>query len=168
MATERIVHELKNRKSGHVPEQANLAEALPFLQNGRDLRLEYAKILVSLWSYACMADGAFHEKEGKMVGEMVKALFEEGSILQDYAESRSEIVDILSDTFDNPLPMKTVAKVVEGNDQYALNFFEDAVCIVSADGKLKKDEREFLDELADEFQLSNMDKHQVEKRYDLT
>ncbi|MCC5815484.1 MAG: TerB family tellurite resistance protein [Leptospira sp.] len=114
-----------------------------------------------------MADGAFHDKEGKIVGEMVKALFEEGSILQDYLDTKAEIVDILSDTFDNPLPMKTVSKVVEGNDQYALNFFEDAVCIVSSDGKLKQGEREFLDELALEFQLNNMDKHQVLKKYDL-
>lgn len=158
---------MKNREKGQIPESEELEELLPFLQNGRDLRLEYAKILVSLWSYACMADGAFHDKEGVMVGEMVKALFESGSILQDYADTKAEIVDILSDTFDNPLPMKTVAKVVEGNDQYALNFFEDAVCIVSADGKLKKDEREFLDELAKEFQLSKMDKNQVEKKYDL-
>ena len=157
---------MQNRKLGQVPEPANFSE-LAFLQNGRDLRLEYAKILVSLWSYACMADGAFHEKEGKIVGEMVKALFEEGSILQDYLESKSEIVDVLSDTFDNPLPMKTISKVVEGNDIYALNFFEDAVCIVSSDGKLKEGEKEFLDELSIEFQLSNMDKQQVLKKYDL-
>jgi len=114
-----------------------------------------------------MADGAFHEKEGKMVGEMVKSLFEPGSILQDYVESKEEIVDILSEIFDNPLPMKTISKVVEGNDQYALNFFEDAVCILTSDGKLKKSEREFLDELAREFQLNNMDKHQVERKYDI-
>lgn len=139
----------------------------PFLQNGVDIRLEFAKILVSLWSHACMADGAFHAKEGVLVGEMVKALFEPGSILSDYNESKNEIVDILSEVFDLPLPMKTILKVVDGNDQYALNFYEDAVCIVSTDGKLKKEERAFLDELALEFQLNPIDKLEVEKKYDL-
>ncbi|WCL49064.1 tellurite resistance TerB family protein [Leptospira sp. GIMC2001] len=165
MPTKRIITGLSSRNFGNYPD-TSLTDH-PYLKNGRDIRLEYAKILVSLWSYACMADGAFHDKEGNLVGEMVKALFESGSILADYQETRSEIIEVLSDTFDNPLPMKTICKVVEGNDQYALNFYEDAVCIVSADGKLKKDERSFLDELALEFQLSNMDKHQVEKRYDL-
>lgn len=168
MPTRKVVNSLKKRK-GTVANLPSSPSIPPFLQNGRDLRLEYAKILVSLWSYACMADGAFHEKEGKMVGEMVNSLFEPGSILQDYsdADSKKEVVEILSDVFDNPLPMKTVAKVVEGNDQYALNFFEDAVCIVTSDGKLKKEEREFLDELAQEFKISPIDKHQVEKRYDI-
>lgn len=167
MATKKIITSMQHRKPGQVPGKGNLTD-LPFIQNGRDIRLEYAKILVSLWSYACMADGAFHDKEGQMVGEMVKALFEPGSILADYSDTRGDIVDILSDTFDQPLPMKTISKVVEGNDQYALNFYEDAVCIVSADGKLKKDERSFLDELALEFQLSPIDKNQVEKRYDIS
>lgn len=162
MATKNIINSMKNRGSGF----GDLKETI-FLQDGRDIRLEYAKILVSLWSYACMADGAFHDKEGRMVGEMVKSLFEPGSILEDYNDSRDEIVEILSDKFDHPIPMKTISKVVEGNDQYALNFFEDAVCIVSSDGKLKKGEREFLDELALEFQLNSIDKNQVEKKYDL-
>jgi uncharacterized membrane protein YebE (DUF533 family) len=167
MATKRILNRLSDRNFGKYSETTEVLDH-PYLKNGRDIRLEYAKILVSLWSYACSADGAFHDKEGNLVGEMVRALFEPGSILADYEESRSEVVEILSDIFDEPLPMKTIAKVVEGNDQYALNFFEDAVCIVSADGKLKESERSFLDDLALEFKLSNIDKQQVEKKYDLT
>ncbi|MCG9873484.1 MAG: TerB family tellurite resistance protein [Leptospiraceae bacterium] len=166
MPSKRIISGLTKRKFGNYPDTPEVSE-LSFLRDGIDIRLEYAKILVSLWSHACMADGAFHEKEGNLVGEMVKALFEPGSILSDYKDSKTEVVDVLSEVFDSPLPMKTITKVVEGNDQYALNFYEDAVCIVSTDGKLKKDEREFLDELAVEFQLSQIDKHQVEKRYDI-
>jgi tellurite resistance protein len=61
--------------------------------------------------------------------------------------------------------MKVISKVVADNDEYALNFFEDAVCIVSSDGSLNKDEIQFLDELAKELKISEMDKKQVEKKY---
>jgi uncharacterized membrane protein YebE (DUF533 family) len=165
MATKKIISSMLNRKPGMI--FSEVESETSFLQNGVDIRLEFAKILVSLWSHACMADGAFHAKEGTLVGEMVKALFEPGSILSDYSETKDEIVDILSDIFDLPLPMKTILKVVEGNDQYALNFYEDALCIVSTDGKLKKEERAFLDELALEFQLNPIDKQELEKKYNL-
>lgn len=61
--------------------------------------------------------------------------------------------------------MKTITKVVSDNDEYALNFFEDAVCIVASDGSLNKDEIRFLEDLASELKISHMDKVRVEKKY---
>lgn len=130
-----------------------------------DLHIEYAKVLLSLWSYACNADGQLKEKEGELVGELVNVLFEPNCLLSGFQNQKKQVIDILSDTFDNPLPMKVISKVVADNDEYALNFFEDAVCIVSSDGSLNKDEIQFLDELAKELKISEMDKKQVEKKY---
>ncbi|TGN11118.1 TerB family tellurite resistance protein [Leptospira ilyithenensis] len=130
-----------------------------------DLHIEYAKILLSLWSYACNVDGKLKSGESELVSEMVNVLFEPNCLLSEYKDKRKEVLQILSKTFDEPLPMKTVTKAVIDNDQYALNFFEDAVCIVASDGTINQEEREFLDELALELQISLMDKHQVEKKY---
>jgi uncharacterized membrane protein YebE (DUF533 family) len=130
-----------------------------------DIHVEYAKILVSLWSYACNVDGQLKKGEGELIADLVNVLFEPECLLSEYRDRKKEVLAILSDTFDSPLPMKTVAKSVIGNDQYCLNFYEDAVCIVASDGNLNPSEVEFLNELALELQISQMDKHQVEKKY---
>ncbi|MCW7468975.1 TerB family tellurite resistance protein [Leptospira kanakyensis] len=130
-----------------------------------DLHIEYAKVLLSLWSYACNADGQFKKKEGDIVGELVNVLFEPGCLLSGFQDQKKTVLEILSKTFENPLPMKTITKVVSDNDEYALNFFEDAVCIVASDGALNQEEIRFLEDLATELKISHMDKVRVEKKY---
>ncbi len=158
----KIVHNLKH---GKAHKKANPGSLQKDLGLDDDLHLEYAKILVSLWSYACNVDGQLKKGEGELVAELVNVLFEPECLLSEYRDRKKEVLSILSDTFDNPLPMKTVSKSVLGNDQYCLNFYEDAVCIVASDGSLNPSEIEFLNELAAELQISPMDKHQVEKKY---
>jgi hypothetical protein len=158
----KIVHNLKQGKTHKNSHPDSLKKDFGLEQ---DIHVEYAKILVSLWSYACNVDGQLKKGEGELVAELVNVLFEPGCLLNEYVGRKKEVLNILSDTFDIPLPMKTVAKSVLGNDQYCLNFYEDAVCIVASDGNLNKDEIEFLNELAVELQISPMDKHQVEKKY---
>nr|WP_036095212.1 hypothetical protein [Leptospira weilii] len=128
------------------------------------LKMNYAKVLVSIWSYSCMADGIFHQKEGSLVGQMVKALFEEGCIFFDHQSEKTSILAELSDVFENPLPVKTVRNFSEGNPIMAAGFYEDACVIVSMDGALTKKEKEFLDDLAKELEISSMDKKNIESR----
>ncbi|WP_246052292.1 TerB family tellurite resistance protein [Leptospira idonii] len=158
----KILHNLKQGKNHKNSHPSSLQNLNPL---ETDLHIEYAKILLSLWSYACNADGQLKPGEGELVGELVNVLFEPGCLLSEYKGQRKEVLKILSQTFESPLPMKSISKAVVGNDQYALNFFEDAVCIVASDGSLNKAEVEFLDELALELQISQMDKHQVERKY---
>lgn len=158
----KIVQHLK-KVTKHKNQHPETFQKTQEIQN--DLHVEYARILLSLWSYACNADGKFKKQEGELVGEMVNVLFEPNCLLSGFQNQKSEVIEILSETFDNPLPMKSISKVVADNDEYALNFFEDAVCIVSSDGSLNKQEIQFLDELAKELKISEMDKKQVEKKY---
>lgn len=156
---------LQNLKQGKTHKTIHLDS----LKNGTglesDLHIEYAKILVSLWSYACHVDGQVKKGEVELIADLINVLFEPGCLLSDFLDSKKKVLKILAETFEAPLPMKTVSKAVLGNDQYCLNFFEDAVCIVASDGHLNHAELEFLDELALELQISPMDKHQVEKKY---
>ncbi len=158
----KIVHNLKQGKAHKNAHPDSLHSDLGL---DHDLHVEYAKILVSLWSYACNVDGQLKKGEGELVADLVNVLFEPDCLLSEYRDRIKEVLAILSETFESPLPMKTVAKSVIGNDQYCLNFYEDAVCIVASDGNLNPSEVEFLNELANELQISPMDKHQVEKKY---
>ncbi|TGL60356.1 TerB family tellurite resistance protein [Leptospira ognonensis] len=158
----KIVHNLKQGKAHKNAHPDSLQSDLGL---DHDLHVEYAKILVSLWSYACNVDGQLKKGEGELVADLVNVLFEPDCLLSEYRDRKKEVLAILSETFESPLPMKTVAKSVIGNDQYCLNFYEDAVCIVASDGNLNPSEVEFLNELANELQISPMDKHQVEKKY---
>lgn len=158
----KIVHNLKQGKA-HKNAHPNSLHSDLGLEH--DLHVEYAKILVSLWSYACNVDGQLKKGETELVADLVNVLFEPDCLLSEYRDRKKDVLAILSETFESPLPMKTVAKSVIGNDQYCLNFYEDAVCIVASDGKLNPAEVEFLNELANELQISPMDKHQVEKKY---
>jgi tellurite resistance protein len=130
-----------------------------------EMKLQYAEVLVSLWSHSCAADGVFHKQEVDMIGRMIAAFFEEGSIFDDYVENREDIVKELLLTFDHPLPIKTISEFIGDNNIMATNMYEDAVCIVCADGKLTSEEREYLDDLAIELSISHIDKKGIEKRY---
>ncbi len=158
----KIVQNLKQVKGNKKSHPETIHQTLDIES---DLHIEYAKVLLSLWSYACNADGQFKKKEGEIVGELVNVLFEPDCLLSGFQSQKKQVLDILSHKFENPLPMKTISKVVSDSDEYALNFFEDAVCIVASDGTLNKAEIEFLDDLAKEFKISPMDKVRVEKKY---
>lgn len=122
------------------------------------LKMNYAKVLVSLWSYACHADGNFHKREGNLVGQMVKAMFDKDCIFDSHQDSKDEIVEELSEVFESPLPIKMIKDFSEGNPVLAANFYEDAVCIIATDGSFTDREKEFLSDLAKELEISQMDK----------
>lgn len=63
------------------------------------------------------------KKRGDIVGELVNVLFEPDCLLSGFQAQKKPVLEILSKTFENPLPMKTITKVVLDNDEYALNFF---------------------------------------------
>lgn len=131
----------------------------------KELKMNYAKVLVSVWSYASNADGVFNAKEGNLVGKMVSALFEKDCIFYQELDHKEEIINELSETFENPLPIKTISHFADGNPVMAANFYEDAVCIISYDNRVTKKERQVLDDLSAELAISNMDKKMIEGRY---
>ncbi|TGL60696.1 TerB family tellurite resistance protein [Leptospira sarikeiensis] len=129
------------------------------------LKMNYAKVLVSLWSYSCHADGVFHRKEGNLVGQMVKAMFDKDCIFDHHHDQKAEIIEELSEVFESPLPVKMITDFAEGNPVLAANFYEDAVCIVTTDGKFTDREKEFLEDLAKELEISPMDKKNIDNKY---
>ena len=133
-----------------------------------EVRMNYAKILVSLWSYASMADGKLKPQEGNLVGEMTNVLFDDGCVLSDYKNEKSEIVDILSGIFESPLTIKSIATYTTGNNEMAANFYEDACCIIAAEKDVNQEEIQFLNDLSKELKISDLDKKTREKKYNIS
>jgi len=132
-----------------------------------EVRMNYAKVLVSLWSYASMSDGKLKPQEGNLVGEMTNVLFDDGCVLSDYRNEKAEIIEILSSVFDSPLTIKSIASYTSGNNEMAANFYEDACCIIAAEKDVNQDEIQFLNDLAKELKLSDLDKKTREKKYNI-
>jgi uncharacterized membrane protein YebE (DUF533 family) len=127
--------------------------------------LEFAKICVSLWSRCCPADIELADEGCEAVEELLTSLFGKYSLFPENISDREEIYKKLINTFTNPLSMKTVIKVAINNDNTATKFYEQACYIFSANGLIATEEREFLDDLARELDISRMDKKSAERKY---
>lgn len=122
-------------------------------------RVEYARILLSVWSHAGMADGRLQAREDDLVSEMVGALFEQNSLFPPDMigdEDADSIMGELINSFENPIPMEKIAKDIKKlkDEELSAHIFEDAVTIVAVDGKMEKTEKSFLNELGKSLGLS--------------
>ncbi|MGB3652378.1 MAG: hypothetical protein WBA41_14335 [Rivularia sp. (in: cyanobacteria)] len=128
-------------------------------------RLNIAKVCVSLWAHCCFADGELTEEEDEMTDSMIAALFSDDSLFPEEITNQEFVLNELIETFNNPLPMKVVVDLASDNPELAANFYEEACIIFAADGYVGVEEREFLNDLADEFGISRMDKKGIERKY---
>jgi hypothetical protein len=127
--------------------------------------LDFAEVCVSLWSHCCYADTELVDEECEAVEELISSLFGEASLFPENIYNRDEIYEELIHPFYNPLSMKTVINVAQENDELATIFYEQACIIFSANGLIDTEDREFLDDLADELDISRMDKKSAERKY---
>ncbi|MBI3395726.1 MAG: TerB family tellurite resistance protein [Spirochaetia bacterium] len=123
-------------------------------------RLEYAKILLSVWSHAGFSDGRLQRGEDDLVGDMVGALFEQNSLFPPDMISQEDADAILQEliqAFESPLPMDKFAKDIKKlkDEELSAHLYEDAVSIAAVDGKVEKSEKAFLVKLADALGLSS-------------
>ncbi len=117
------------------------------------------KTFVSMWSHACMADGELQDEEKKLVNSLIEEMI--SRTFADNGVNINEINQEIQNMFDNPLSIKNI-----GDDQdLPLVLYENVCQIVAADGELKEDEKEFLEDLSNEFQIGGMDKKKIEKKY---
>ncbi len=127
-------------------------------------RLSFARVCVSLWSHCCRADGELTQEEDELTDEMIGSLFTDDSLFPEAITNQEFVIEELINTFNEPLPMKVVVELVKDNPKLAANFYEEACMIFAIDGTVGEEEKEFLNDLADEFSLSRMDKKSIERR----
>jgi uncharacterized membrane protein YebE (DUF533 family) len=100
-----------------------------------------------------------------MTDSMIGSLFADDSLFPEEITNQELVLQTLIETFNDPLPMKVVIDLVSGNPKLAANFYEESCIIFASDGTVGSDERNFLDDLADEFGISRMDKKSIERKY---
>lgn len=123
-------------------------------------RVEYARILLSVWSHAGMADGRLQAREDDLVAEMVGALFEQNSLFPPDMigdEDADSIMGELINFFENPIPLEKITKEIKKlkDEELSAHIFEDAVTIVTVDGRIEKKEKSFLNDLGKDLGLSS-------------
>jgi len=130
-------------------------------------RIEYVRMVVSLWSHVCMVDGELALQEELSVGEMMNQFFgtSDDALFPSEAADPDAIFGELVDTFNQPYPLEEVlryANSIEGLDSL---FFEEACCIVASDSRLHHKETDFLVTLGLALKLEEETQKEIKRRY---
>ncbi|MCS6904392.1 MAG: hypothetical protein RML72_02425 [Bacteroidia bacterium] len=129
-------------------------------------RLNYVLNIVSLWSHACMIDGELALSEEMSVSQLINYFFGgEESIFPAGKIDVDVVFGEITETFLIPRPLDEVIDFAKENEELAAIFYEQACCIVASDGKLRKEEREFLNRLSQKLNLPPARQHFIENKY---
>ena len=127
-----------------------------------EIRLDFAKVLVSIWKYSAMADGVIQDEEDELINEMIDGFWADDSLFPWQLVNQKETQADLMNTFNRPLSLDTIKEYVGDDTELALDLYDNACCIIAQDEKLKKGEEEFLIKLAKELNLNSFDREQIE------
>jgi len=109
-------------------------------------RIDYIRMIVSLWKHACMADGVLALQEETSVNEMMSTLLNgKESLFPKDAINRDNLFDEMLEAFYNPAPIEDVTLFAKEDPQIAKLFFEEACWIVASDSQYMQKESEFLE-----------------------
>ena len=127
-----------------------------------EIRLDFAKVLVSIWKYSAMADGVIQDEEDELINEMIDGFWADDSLFPWQLVNQKETQADLMNTFNRPLSLDTIKEYVGDDTELALDLYDNACCIIAQDEKLKKGEEEILIKLAKELNLNSFDREQIE------
>lgn len=109
-------------------------------------RIDYIRMIVSLWKHACMADGILAIQEETSVNELMSTLLnDKGSLFPKEVVNRDNLFDEMLEAFYNPAPIEDVTLFAKEDPQIAKLFFEEACWIVASDSQYMQKESEFLE-----------------------
>jgi len=140
--------------------------AIPLTETEVLARMNYVQMVVSLWSHTCMIDGELAQAEEMSVGQLINYFFGENDAL--FPIDQIDIDPVFSDiteTFLAPIPLNEVLCYGSELAEVANSFYEQACSIVASDDKLHDKERAFLDNLAEELQISRETQLAIELRH---
>ena len=103
-----------------------------------EIRLDFAKVLVSIWKYSAMADGVIQDEEDELINEMIDGFWADDSLFPWQLVNQKETQADLMNTFNRPLSLDTIKEYVGDDTELALDLYDNACCIIAQDEKLKK------------------------------
>lgn len=118
-----------------------------------------------MWAHCCIADGELSEEEDEITHELMGYLSTDESLFPEEIANQEAVLEELTYTFNNALPMKTIIQFGKRDGEIARNFYEEACLVFVADGVIASEERKFLEHLAQEWDISPMDQKLIEEQY---
>lgn len=130
-------------------------------------RIEYVRMVVSLWSHVCMVDGELALQEELSVGEMMNQFFgtSDDALFPYHAADPDAIFSEMVDTFNQPYPLEEVLRYAVSIEGLGAIFYEEACCIVASDSRLHHKETDFLDFLGQELKLPEETQTAIKRKY---
>ncbi len=130
-------------------------------------RIEYVRMVVSLWSHVCMVDGELALQEELSVGEMMNQFFgdTDDALFPYHAADPDVIFSEMVDTFNQPYPLEEVLRYACSIEGLGTIFFEEACCIVASDSRLHHKETDFLNQLGRELKLPEALQTEIKRKY---
>ncbi len=142
------------------------------LTNGNYILL-LIRNFVSLLSHVAHSDGELSDEEEERSFELIDYfLFSTDGGLVDsafYDElnlTKKDLKKQIQEVFEQPLPIKNVAKWINDEFENEEVFYFYAYAIANADNDINSAEREFLDYFADLLELAKYEKNRVERNFD--
>jgi len=132
-----------------------------------EMRLEFAKHVVSLWSHAARADGIIQDEEDTAVADMIGTLFgDDSSLFPESTANVDAVMEDLSRIFTEPYDLETIGRFAKsGGRSLAVSLFGDACFIVASDGVMEDTEKKFLKELGKILNLDKDRQKEISTRY---
>ncbi|MDX1959680.1 MAG: hypothetical protein SFU98_13980 [Leptospiraceae bacterium] len=126
------------------------------------IRMELAKILVSVWKHAANADKTLQKEEENYMNKMIDSFFSETSFFTEQFSNHTEIKSELKETFNNPLTLDDIKKYSEKHFDVSLKLYDCACCLIAQKDDLADSEKEFLANFAKTLNISHDDKEKTE------
>ncbi len=148
----------------------------PFCLLYQILLLErHLEMLVSMWSITARIDEVIQPEEIELINNFSNII--ENDLLEEDIENKKILKFTISIEkekvnnfkkrinylFDTPLPFTDIKKYAIDNG-YEVMFYEQALLIVAADGKLEIKENEFVNIIAKELSISTIDKTMLDNK----
>lgn len=144
-------------------------EEIKCIENNTEDYKERISLLTSILTHAAFSDGKMCLIEEKKIKDIINffVFSEEGwfSTLEDLNNNRVEINILIDNTIKQPLSIKRIIKFVSNpNEEEELWYFY-AYAVIASDNDIKSSEREFLEYLGEQFNISKYDLNNIERNF---
>lgn len=130
---------------------------------------EKITVLTSILSHAAYADGEMCPIEEKKIKDIINFFIfsEDGwfSTLEELNNTKEEIKILIDNTIKQPLSIKKITEFVNSPSEEEELWYFYAYAVIAADDEIKASEREFLEYLGEQFNLSKFDISNIEKNF---
>ncbi len=155
-----------------------IGEALQDTDNDGDLDIEdlkayieLTKVNISVMAHIAKADGDLSEEEEELAYQIIEGLFLDdeddvaifpSDLLKEYGVNPRDLLKELNKSFENPFSYKELKKLAKEFENET-EVYAFACTIAFADKQINIKERNFLDNLAEEMEITKLEKKRIEK-----